>query len=462
MHKGTTGEAVMKATKRAGVHRLALVLLALGLATAALAAPGAALAAGGGDVLWSVPFSGAQSDGAVAVAAGPSGSALLSGTLTRGSSNVVVLKESEAGTPDWLMTWGGALARGARTTAAAYDAAHQCLYLVAGIADPVHSSALAVIKVDAAGGVVWTRTWSARSTSSLDVHLAAVDTRGDLYIAGAASYEGAAEASEAVLVKFSPRGTQLWESSWWYGAGVLSVNDLAVSPSGVATCAGARLGDGETSRSFVRATAASGRRLWMRTFGGRGDTCMANAVAPGPRGSAIAAGARRSGGVSQGVAEKYSASGRLLWRRAVSTGSSGDGFLDVAVRRDGAVFASGASTLEAAGPYVVALRPSGRVLWKSQWAAEGWGQRIVVAGARVYVGGGLVPVGLGAPETIGVECLKAADGGTVWQRSYDLGAGVNDAGVLDLVVVPGHSVFVAAGLNDAVTGGDGRFLRLAP
>jgi hypothetical protein len=453
----------MEATKQTLGRRSVLVLLVLGLLTAALASPGPAAAAGG-DVLWTVPFAGTGIDDAVAVATGPSGSALLCGTLTPAATrNVVAIRASEAGAPDWIAPWGGSLSGGATTRAAAYDAAHQWLYLVAEIKDPVHSYAFEVIKVDATGSVAWTRTYSGRSTSVPRAEGAAVDAHGNLYVAGTTWYDEGAGPSEALLVKFSPQGALKWESAWWYGVGEISINGLAVSPSGVATCVGARFKPDMTLHSFARATATSGRRLWMKAFGGSGGSPWVSGVATAPQGATVAVGSRRRGDVTQGVAEKYSASGRLIWRRAVSTGSSGDGFLDVAVGRGGKVFVSGASALpDAAGPYVVALRSSGRVLWKSAWNQEGWGQRIVVTGTKVYVGGGLAPVGPAAPETIGVECLSAADGRAVWQRSYDLGADVPDAGVLDLAVVPGRSVYVAAGLNDAVTHEDGLFLRLAP
>ena len=453
----------MKAKRRAGGRELALILVVLGLLAAALAAPGAAAAAGG-DVLWTVPFAGMSTDYAVAVAAGPSGSALLCGTLTPvATKTVVAIRESEAGAPEWVADWGGSLSGGATTRAAAYDAAHQWLYLVAEIEDPVHSYAFEVIKVDATGSVAWTRTYSARSTSVPVVEQAAVDAQGNLFVACTTWYDEGAGYSEALLVKFSPQGAQKWESTWWYGVGELSINGLAVTKSGVATCVGARFKSDMTRRSFVRATSASGRRLWGKAFGGSREGPLATGVAAAPQGASVAVGSRSSGGVIQGVAEKYSASGRLLWRRAVSTGGSGDGFLDVAVGRDGKVFASGASALPgAAGPYVVALRPSGRVLWKSAWDREGWGQRIVVARTKVYVGGGLAPVGLMQPETIGVECLSLTDGRALWQRSYDLGPDAPDAGVLDLAVVPGRSVYVAAGLDDEVTHRDGLFLRLSP
>jgi outer membrane protein assembly factor BamB len=178
----------------------------------------------------------------------------------------------------------------------------------------------------------------------------------------------------------------------------------------------------------------------------------------------VAVGRRDVGDVVKGVAEKYDAAGRLLWRPAVTTGEDGDGFLAAAVAGDGRVYAAGASAFPdagEAGPYVVALRPSGRVAWWSQWNHEGWGQRIVVAGAKVYVATSLVE-GAADNEVVGVECLNAANGSTTWRREYDAGSGVTRSEINDLTVVPGQSLYVAAAIEDDLTGSDGWFLRLQP
>jgi outer membrane protein assembly factor BamB len=179
----------------------------------------------------------------------------------------------------------------------------------------------------------------------------------------------------------------------------------------------------------------------------------------------VAAGRRDQAGVVKGVVEEYTPSGRLLWRRSVSTGSDGDGFLDVAVARDGRVFASGASAFPAtgdAGPYVVALQASGKVVWRSQWDHEGWGEKIVVSRSSVYVGATLAAADATDTELAGVECLNAVNGSTTWRRPYDLGSGTNDAGLRDLTVVPGQSVYIAVDVRDDATGKDAHFLRLAP
>ena len=193
----------MKKKTRAGVPSLALMLCMLGLLTAALAAPGAAAAAGG-DILWSVPIAGAAADEAVAIPVGPAGSALLCGTLTpAGVPNAFAIRENLAGVPDWIAAWGGSLDHGANTRAAVYHAGGGSLYLVALVRDPVHYSALQVVKLDASGAVVWTRGFTARSTSTPLAEKAAVDAHGNLYVAGETIYQGDATI-EAFLLKFSP------------------------------------------------------------------------------------------------------------------------------------------------------------------------------------------------------------------------------------------------------------------
>lgn len=453
----------METTKRTIGRRSALVLLVLGLAVAALAAPGAAAAAGG-DVLWSIPWAGAGYDEAVAAPVGPSGSSIMCSTVTVGVSPIaVVVRESIAGVLDWSAVWGNDVAGGAAVRSVAYDAARRSLYLVTAVDDPVHTAALAVVKLDSAGEVVWTRSLSGRSTSQPLVEGAAVDRRGNLYVAGE-TWVMSERSMHAFLVKFSPQGTLQWERTWWSGQWELDVEALAVSPTGRAYCVGAREEMPGTARDFVRAVSSSGKTLWMREFGGDTGRPIPTAVALAPGGSVVAVGRRDVGDVVKGVAEKYDATGRLLWRRTVTTGDDGDGFLAVAVGDDGRVYAAGASAFPEtgeAGPYVVALRPSGRVAWWSQWNHEGWGQRIVVAGSQVYVATSLVK-GVADNDVVGMECLNAANGSTTWRREYDAGSGATASEINDLTVVPGQSVYIAAAIDDDVTRSDGWFLRLQP
>jgi hypothetical protein len=454
----------MKTKTHADRRRLALVLLVLGLSAAALGAPGAALAAGG-DVLWSLPWTGAGYDDAVAAPAGPSGSAMLCSTLTAAAAPVaVVQQESIAGVPDWTSVWGNDLAGGAIVRSVAYDSRRRVLYLVTVVKDPVHTESLAVVKLDSAGSVVWTRSLSARSISHSFTRHAGVDRRGNLYVAGSA-WVMSDLSMHAFLLKFSPRGALLWERNWWSGSWEVEIEGLAVSPTGTAYCVGVRQEMGSTLRSFVRAVSPSGAALWMKDFGGSGARRpIAGAVALAPGGSVVAVGRRDGTGVVKGVAEKYDAAGRLLWRRAVSTGTDGDGFLAVAVGADGKAYAAGASAFPdvgEAGPYVVALRPSGRVAWRSQWNHEGWGQRVVAAGTQVYVATSMVE-GAADNDVVGLVCLNATNGSTTWRREYDAGSGATSSEINDLTVVPGQSVYVAAAIDDEVTGSDGWFLRLQP
>jgi hypothetical protein len=464
MTVGTIKEAGMKTTERASRRRLVPCLMALGLLTVALAAPGAAAAAGG-DVLWSVPWAGLGYDDAVAIPVGPSGSALMCSTVTAGiTPTALVQRKAVAGPIDWTAVWGNDIDGGLRVHEAVCDAADRSVYLVTRVDDIIHGQAVAIAKLDAAGTLVWTRTWSATSSAGPTVTGAAVDRRGNLYVTGV-TWSPPTAAVEAFLIKLSARGALLWERNWWKGSWEGGVEGLAVSPGGRAYCVGERVtGLGDTWRSFVRAVTPSGRTDWTQTFGGSASRPAPKAVALAPDGSVVVAGRGDAGGVVKGIAEKYGANGRRAWRRTVSTGDVGDGFLSVAVAPSGRVYAGGASGFSAAGeagPYVVALRPSGLVAWRSQWNQEGWGQQIVVAGTQVYVGASLVE-GPADNKVVGVECLNNANGSTTWRQMYDAGAGAGASVINDLTVVPGQSLYLAAEITDEVTGHDGWFLRLQP
>src|SRR5207248_3081526 len=113
----------------------------------------------------------------------------------------------------WQRTWGGTLGETALGVAVSGDGASayitgQTLSFGAGNIDAF------LVKFDAAGNLVWQRTWGCPVNENGQAVTVAAD--GSIYMAGDGnSFFG----NDAILVKFSPAGAVLWDRDWRGGTG---------------------------------------------------------------------------------------------------------------------------------------------------------------------------------------------------------------------------------------------------
>lgn len=158
------------------------------------------------------------------------------------------------------------------------------------------TSHLFVTRFDPAGSVVWHRLWNtpgaAVSTSGDDV---AVDAAGNVYAVGNVPLvdpetPGFVLAFQIALLKIDAAGTLVWQRSLREGEQLDSRGGLTVAPDGSIYVAGARLNEKEFAFDALAVKfGADGTLLWNRVWGGRGHD-EADAVAVGADGAVFVAG----------------------------------------------------------------------------------------------------------------------------------------------------------------------------
>lgn len=253
-----------------------------------------------GDTLWTRTYGGANPDHGSSVAqASDSGYIIAGGTgsFGAGSNDVYLIKSDAQGDTLWTRTYGGT----------DYDEGHSVQqlpdggYVIAGWTNslgegtPEYSNVY-LIRTDAVGDTLWTRTyggtdsdygWSVRQTSD-----------SGYIIAGQTMSFGAGD-GDVYLIKTNAQGDALWAKTYGganedYGKSVLQVSDGGYAIVGQTWSFGA--GDGDV---YLVRTDAQGDTLWTRTCGGANEDC-GNSVRQTSDGGYIVAGGTYSFGAGEG------------------------------------------------------------------------------------------------------------------------------------------------------------------
>jgi hypothetical protein len=174
----------------------------------------------------------------------------------------------------------------------------------------------------------WTELWS--PTQPEEVRAIAVDEAGDLVVVGARTL--GPDLVEAFARKRDAEGAELWSRSWSAGPST-TLNALAVTVEDtllVAGCTGGALEGQEHAGeddAFVMALDPAGEPTWIRQWGSAGDDCV-HGLALGPEGEILLAG-RTTGdlhgaplGGGDAFAARMSGDGTIEW--ATQWGSEQD------------------------------------------------------------------------------------------------------------------------------------------
>lgn len=327
---------------------------------------------------------------ASAVAAGDQGSVYVAGSVTgpldgSGAStndDAWIAKYSAAGAPLWKRRLGSA----ALDSAAGVASDRKGAVYIAGSTQGSLGGTFQggfdawVAKYSASGELRWKRQLG---SSGLDIAWgAAADGDSNVYVAGwtSGSLSGQFRGgdSDAWVAKYSPAGALLWlqqlgttDSERAEAVSTDSTGNVFIAGSTVSSTSA---DDGD---AWVAKYSAAGRLLWKRTLG-TPVYDSAQGVAAADDGSVYVAGTtlgkvggQRLGDFDAWVA-KYSAAGTLLWKRQLGTAWT-DGANAVATDGDGSVYLSGSTAGALGGPsqgfsdaWIAKYGRDGSLRWKRQ------------------------------------------------------------------------------------------------
>ncbi|NMC04989.1 MAG: hypothetical protein GYA24_07255 [Candidatus Lokiarchaeota archaeon] len=247
-----------------------------------------------GTLLWNRTW-GLTGDSGYEVAVAADGSVYMAGCTQNfgaGAGDAFLAKYSSTGTQLWNRTWGGTNWDYGYGVAVATDG----LVYLAGITNSFGAGLTDafIAKYDAAGTLLWTRTWGTDYDDG--GYGVAVATDGSVYLAGF-TYNYGAGGINAFLSKYDSTGKMLWNRVWRgvnaeIGYSVAVATDWLVYLAGITNSFGAGFDD-----AFLAKYSSTGTQLWNHTWGGTNPD-RGNGVAVATDGSVYLAGITNSFGAS--------------------------------------------------------------------------------------------------------------------------------------------------------------------
>jgi len=355
------------------------------------------------DTLWTRTYGGTGSDFAYSVKQTTDGGYIVAGgTLSFGAGDwdCYLVKTDASGDTVWTRSYGGYSADEARSVQQTVDGG----YIITGYSASFGGGSYDVylVRTDAEGDTLWTRTYGGQGTDwGLSVEQT---TDGGFIVAGVAEVSFGAVDGDFCLIKTDAMGDTLWTRTFG-GANWDQAQCVQQTADGGYIVAGytASFGAG-TSDFYLVKTDGSGNQLWMRTYGGNNSE-GAFSVQQTADGGYILAGSTNSFGWEDldFYLVKTDGSGNQLWMRTCGT-MNDDQAESVDQTVDGGYILAGLTNAssESDGDFgLVKYNGSGDWLWSRTYGGENWEEASSVqqtADGGYIVAGYTQSFGVGYPD----------------------------------------------------------------
>ena len=219
-------------------------------------------------IMWARTYGGEASDGGRAMCETEDGGFLITGyTFSHGNgdADILVVKTDAAGIKVWSKTFGGA----------GTEYGHDCLtlddgYLIAGYTTSfgAGSKDVYLIKTDRQGEVIWSRTYGGAGWDVGNMVIKADD--GGFVICGFTHSDGAGE-EDVFIIKTDDDGNEIWSKT--YGGERFEIGNSIYNVDGGGYIIGATSGStegGNTDFYLIRID-SDGNELWSKKFASSGS-----------------------------------------------------------------------------------------------------------------------------------------------------------------------------------------------
>ncbi len=334
--------------------------------------------------LWTNRYDGTatNNDQSAALAVRGNGNVYVTGTSEAGGNgHFLTMAYSSAGAGLWTNRYDGPANSFGEAAAIAVDGSGDVV--VAGSSSVGGSNGFVTIAYSNSGVGLWTNRYFGGAHVSAAADAVAVDTNGNVFVAGTSYYNGETGGRYTTLA-YSGAGVPLW-TNFYVGPGNVDdeLSSMAVDSHGNVIVTGSSYG---ASRNFDFATikySGSGVGLWTNRYDGPPDPSPDGGGGTGPD-SAVAVAVDANDNVvvtgnsviNQGghgndyLTVKYSSAGLPLWtNRYNGTGNGEDWPSSVAVDGSGNVYVTGQSAGAGSGyDYLtIAYSGAGTPLWTNRF-----------------------------------------------------------------------------------------------
>ncbi len=330
-------------------------------------------------LIWDRTFGGPDSDWAYAMTGTSDGGLVTAGrTESKGAGreDVWIVRVDGDGNLIWDRTFGGPAIDRARGIVETQDGG----LAIAGATESKGKGDYDawVIKLNAAGALVWDRTFGGPST---DWASAIVETSDGGLAIGAYTQPSPDEEFDFWVIRLDADGSTIWERSFG-GEGLDWANAIAELQDGSLAVAGHTESKGAGGADmWLLNLDATGVLLWERTFGGPGRD-FATAVGATRDGGVVVAGPVEPGETKVDIQlVKLDANGEVVWDRTFG-GPNDDWVRAVKETQDGGHAAAGYRMSDDGGLYdawILKLDRNGALVWDQTFGDDGneWTRALV-------------------------------------------------------------------------------------
>jgi uncharacterized delta-60 repeat protein len=326
---------------------------------------------------WASRFNGTANnlDYGYAIALDPAGNIIATGfsTNTGTSKDMLTVKYDINGNMLWSRSYDGSVHGGDYSYAVVTDQSGN-VYVTGRTDQGATSSDITTIKYNSAGVQQWVALYDGPANSVDEARCISVDNSGNVIVAGRST--GVSSDFDAVVIKYSSAGAQLWASRYnGPGNGFDAANSLAIDNSGNIYITGNSFGSGSGDDYFTLKYNSAGVQQWVQRYNGPangGD--FAVAVKLDGSGNVYVTGGSDGGATYYDFATiKYDANGSQQWLRRYNTVTvnTSDIATAMAVNSAGDVFVTGTTTTSLSSTdsnyATIKYNTNGDLLWSASY-----------------------------------------------------------------------------------------------
>jgi len=276
-----------------------------------------------------------------------------------------------------------------------------------------------IVKLDAAGAVVWQKTLGGSADDIPNGMLQTAD--GGYLLAGRTSSYGAG-GLDLWVVKLDSSGNVVWQKSYGGSGSYDAAYSVRQAPDGGYYLAGWTNSFGTGYEMWLLKLDSSGNSVWQKAYGGSGSEFAYSSCLSGD-GGLVVAGSTSTGGAGSNDfwVIKVDSSGNRVWQKAYG-GSGADTAFSVETTADGGYVVAGRTESFGAGSadfWVLKLDSTGNILWQRTYGGTALDWAFAVrqtADGGYLVAGQTLSFGA-AKEDVWILRLDST-GGILWQRAY--------------------------------------------